>query len=109
MTDLQKLPMLVPVTSERLCLSLTAHSTIHASLLAPLACASSRAEFGGAAMTLCGSHAFIIGHPTPGRTHTVAPSWPCPILDRCVDCARLTGIGRRQQKGSAHWQNLTNP
>lgn len=103
-----KLPLFIPILADRLCASLTSHSTIHASLLAPIPCGSSRLAH-GEVMTLCGSHAFIVAHATTGLEHAIAATWPPPILDRCEDCARLTGIGRRQQKGSAHWTGLSTP
>lgn len=30
--------------------------------------------------------------------------WPPPLIDRCPDCAEITGIGRRLPKGSPSWR-----
>lgn len=52
--------------------------------------------------TVCGLDArFAGGHDLDGAG-MVAP-WPPPIEDRCVDCARLTGVGGRQRAGDRWW------
>lgn len=95
---------LVPITVDHVCLALTAHTTIHASQDTPLGVAHRKRP---EARTVCGSDAFplthrVVDHPD----QSVYATWPPPIEDRCVDCARILGLDGRQRRGCKQWQGL---
>lgn len=99
--------MLVSVLADHAALRLTERTQIHASAGRLWnACDEANARH-GFVRTLCGVDAKLIGHGLIGRPDDVMiADWPPPVLDRCPDCARLTGVDGRQRNGSAHWQKV---
>lgn len=98
-----------PVTSEHICLSLTRRSVVHASAVRPFRAADEFRQR-GAVRALCGVDALPTWHGVAGHPgDAVVATWPPPVIDRCLDCARITGVGGRQRKGSRYWQDLVDP
>lgn len=88
--------VLIPIGSEFMCGRLTRRTRIHAipMTLRP----------GATVRTVCGSDVHLAVFGITGDPDTViAPSWPPPTVDRCEDCATVTGT-RGQTTGSSMWQ-----
>lgn len=106
-----------PITADRVCLSFTHRSTIHASAESPVVVAKlariiAVAEFDGdlsrvAIRTACGVDAFVIAHGAGADGGAVLAAWPPPVEYRCPACAESTGVGGRQRHGCSHWLSLT--
>ncbi len=97
--------LLFPILDDHVCLALTSHTTIHASLRPPIDWDRSRRE----QRTVCGSDAFpllwdIAGQPDMSITAT----WPPPIDRRCVDCSRILGLGAGQRHGARAWADVVD-
>lgn len=95
----------VPVTADRVCLSLTARTIIHASAVSPVPATREASGRGGVARTACGSDAFLVAMSIVNRPgDTMAAPWPPRPDDRCTDCMTAIGKTRREATASA-WLN----
>lgn len=57
--------------------------------------------------TECGLDAQLLAHRIVGRDNDVIVAhWPAPKIDRCTDCAEVTGVRGRQVAGSSSFQDL---
>lgn len=58
--------------------------------------------------TLCGVDARPVAHTIIGRPdEAVIAEWPPPAIDRCPECAGLTGTRGRMPHGSHSFTNLS--
>lgn len=96
----------ISITAEHAALTLTARTQIHASRARLWNACDEANQRRGFARALCGVDARPIVHRIGDTDDVMVADWPPPVIDRCPDCARLTGIGGRLRKGSRHWQNL---